>query len=182
MDADLIRTQIRGLEASIKSLREREAAQLRRQGIRAQIEKLTAEYERLKEQAQEEKKRNTDLVAQKNATLGAITGKITDRMNAVLPVGTAIIEITADQKFNLGWEIDGIMRPYKALSGGEKTSFDCAIALALGANVIIQEAAELDETRMVASLEKLGETDCQVICMACYPVKEVPEPWKMVQL
>lgn len=182
MDAELLRTQIHGLEGNIKTLREREGVFLKRQGIKAQAEKLGQEADDYEQQAKDVKAMHAELVAEKNKALAATTGMIAERMNEALPVGTAIMQITDDQKIDIRWVIDGILRPYKALSGGEKVSFDCALALALGANIIIQEAAELDGDRMIASLQKLGEIDCQVICSTCHPIAEVPEPWKVVRL
>jgi DNA repair exonuclease SbcCD ATPase subunit len=72
--------------------------------------------------------------------------------------------------------------PFKALSGGERVSFDIALANAFGADLIIKEVAELDQGRLALVLERLKDIDAQVVVATCHTPSEIPKEWSVCAL
>jgi hypothetical protein len=103
-------------------------------------------------------------------------------MDAVLPRGRSILRIEDDGALFIGWQDQKKPVPYSGLSGGEKVAFDQALARALGATVLIVEAAEMDPARLSEALDRYGKTGLQVIVSSCHEPTTYPSGWKAVRL
>ena len=179
-DLQMMQDQIDGLIATGKELRKKEAVFLKIQGINETIETTSQERQTILTDQKAAKKEKKELLKKKNTAVSESAEKIVNKMNEVLPFGTAVFDCL-DGLF-LGWEVDGTKKPYNGLSGGEKQIFDTALAHVLGANIIIMEAAELDSDHMAAALEDLARVEKQVIINTCHPVKVVPDPFVKIEL
>jgi len=182
-DINLIKNQIAGLIEKGKALRKDEAIFLKMQGINEEIEKTNQERLDNKDKLVKAKENLKKLTAKKNAAVSESTGQIIEKMNKILPSGSAIFDCT-DGLF-IGWDADeatGNYTPYNGLSGSQKQIFDTALADILDANIIILEAAELDSDHMAAALEDLAGLDKQVIISTCHPVDSIPEPFVKIEL
>jgi len=183
MDKQIIQDQISGLIESGKALRAQEAVFLKMQGINEEIEKTRADQEENKEKLVKAKDNLKKLVTQKNDAVRQVTSKIVDKMTEVLPTGQAVINL--DDGLFIGWEVDistGVYTPYNGLSGGQKQIFDGALSHVLDANIIVLEAAELDNDHMLAVLEDLAGIDKQCLISTCHPVDVVPDGFVKIEL
>ena len=125
------------------------------------------------------------LVEKKNAALRTTTAAITAALDALLPSAGAVFEIDEDGKCLIGWRNEkGNVVAYPGLSGGEKVFFDAALCYALRCNVLLQEAAELDDLHFAVSLinyTNLGDK-IQAIVSSCHVPSEIPKDWQVVKL
>lgn len=179
-DIQIMQDQVDGLIANGKKLREKEAIFLKVQGINETIVKTELERETTIKEIAEAKEKKKKLVEKKNNAVATSAKKIIERMNSVLPIGKAVFDCADD--LVIGWKVGKTAKPYNGLSGGEKQIFDAALAHVLNANIIVLEAAELDNKRLLAALEDLATIDKQVIVNTCHPVDVVPDPFVKVEL
>lgn len=189
MDIQAMKDQVNGLIEAGKQLRVKEAAFLKLQGKNEEIEKALQAKTSLEEKHTEAKENLAALLKRKNDAVSKTMSAIAEKMGEVLPVGTAIFERNDDDEnqtrkgFYIGWKVDGKEKPYNGLSGGEKQVFDAAIAHVLNANIIVLEAAELDDDHILAAFGDLGSLEnTQVLINTCHHVENVPEPFIKIDL
>ena len=179
-DIQMIKDQIKGLIGKGKILRSNEAIFLKIQGIKEEIEKTNLEREDTHKKLEKAKTENKKLVDKKNSAVNEATGKISAAMNEILPVGSAVFNL--GNGLDIGWKIENKITPYNGLSGAERQIFDTALAHVLNANIIVLEAAELDDNHLQAALEDLGKIDAQVIVNTCHNVDITPKPFVKIEL
>lgn len=180
-DIQMMQHQLDGLIAKGKELRTKESVFLKAQGINEEIEKTNQERSGYVDELEKAKTRRDDLISKKNNAVAEAAGNITEKMKSVLPVGEAVFEVS-DSSLLIGWKVDKKFTPYNGLSGAQKQIFDGALAHVLDANIIVLEAAELDNGHLLAALEDLSKLDVQVIVNTCHPVEVVPEPFVKIDL
>jgi len=174
---------ITGLESKLKSLQADKEVFIRAQGMDIEAEKLRAEGQKITDEVQELKKKVSGLQDKKAAAISPVLVGMATAMNSFLAVGSATLQIWDDGSFFIGWVNEaGQTVPYAGLSGGEKVSFDAALAKALGATVLCVEAAETDKANLQALLEKYEVSDIeQVIVSTCHGAKGTPN-WEVTVL
>ena len=182
MNKQILTDQIFGMTEKGKTLRIQEAVFLKFQGINEAIEKTKQDKARTTTDLEAAKANKKALTEKKNKAVSASFGKIVDKMNRILPTGSAAINL--DDGLFIGWETesDGTYTPYNGLSGAQKQIFDAAMGHVLDANIIIMECAELDDDHMLAAFEDLASIDKQVILATCHPVKTVPDGFVLVEV
>ena len=181
-EKSLLNDMITGLEASLQDLRGKKEIFIKAKGLYEEAEKLRAEGNKIRTEIADEKAKLKDLVERKNAAMMTVTGSMARKMNAVLPAGSAIVEIKEDGSFYIGWNNGKATVPYSGLSGGEKASFDPALCRALGGTVLCIEAAEIDGPHLTDALRKYEAAGMQVIVSTCHAPEVVPLSWKLVAL
>ncbi len=182
MDIQLMEQQLKGFEEKGKQLRAQEAVFLKVQGMREQIEQSRSEVSDIEDDIQDIKERLSELKGRKADAVKTTIDAITEKMNAVLPDGEAVFEI--DGGVSIGWKIGGILKPYQGLSGGERVVFDGAMANALGAGMLIYEAAEADLYRLTDLIARLQGIDHQVIIntWAGPAPGDVADGWNVIEV
>lgn len=168
--SDMIQARINGLRLKLIESKRMEADFLRISGIDQNI--ATQELNRNEaEKALETKKADLEsaLSERKAASAVAIT-EFSKRMNDILPLGAIQIDFDANNK---GIDImlinGGIPTRYAALSGGEKVMTDMAITRACGANVILVEAAEMDDATLSKAMDAIsGIESLQAFIFTCH--------------
>lgn len=186
-DVKTMRELIAGLNQRKKNLREDEKIFLKLSGINEEIEKASQDKDGFVGELIEAKKVR-DLAKKKKAdAVAETTSKIADKMNAVLPFGSAVFSYAEDddgkRDLKIGWYSGNVTTPYNGLSGMEKQVFDTALANVLEANIIILEAAELDSDNLIKTLEELSKLDKQVIVNTCHPfMDKIPEPFEIIEV
>lgn len=180
MDTQLIQNQIDGLTEKGKNLRKQEALFLRAQGLEEQAEKIRVEMGDKDEELQALKEELAELKAKKSELVITTAADLADKMGDVLPRGKAIFYIDEGAVF-LGWaqESSASITPYNGLSGGEKAEFDAALAYALGANILVVEAGEMDGPNLQAMVEKLNGLDVQVLVNSWHAPETLPDGWNI---
>ena len=181
MSTEILLQQISGLRQRIDALRETERSFVKTQGLDEQIEKARLNITKLETDIAAFKEELSELNAQKIKAMTETAVALSRKMNEVLPEGKAIFDVT-DGKVFFGWKIGKDVKPYAGLSGGEQKVFDSALVYALGANVVIVEAAELDSRRLPAALSALNKVDAQVICLTCHEPEGIPKGWEVIRL
>ena len=181
-DKQLLTDQINGLTEKLKSLRIGRDLFVKAQGLDEQKEKALLEVENLKGAIIQEKEGLKKLIEKKNRIVQSVTDQFAAKMNELLPRGSAEIRITDDGQVIIAWKNGELYVPYSGLSGGEKVAFDGALVAALGATVIIVEAAEEDPENLARSLEQYAATDKQVIVNSAHAPARIPDGWKVVRL
>lgn len=183
MGIQLLENQLAGLEQRGKELRAQEQKFLKVQGLREQQEKATAELAKMGDDITGLQEEIKEQKTNRNKLMADICKNIITSMDAVLPSTGAVVDISEDGKFTMGWNIDGKIRPYKGLSGGEKVSFDCGLAHALGAGILMVEAAELDKKRLQKQIEAFNSFSGQVIISTCHaPEGTLPDGWAVITI
>lgn len=183
-----MREMVIGLKQKKKNLQADEAVFLKLSGINEEIEKAVQDKSGFETELTEAKRRRDDAKKQKADAVAETTSRIAGKMNAVLPVGSAIFTYAEDDEgkrsMKIGWKNNDAETPYNGLSGGEKQIFDAALANVLDANIIVVEAAELDDENFQATLLELSKLDKQVILNTCHPVAglEIPENFQIVEV
>ena len=178
-DIQLVKNQIAGLIAKGQELRKKEAVFLKLQGINEEIEKTNGERLETKIKLAKEKKKLKGLVKKKNAAVAESTGKIAEKMKEVLPIGDAVFNVS--DGLSIGWK-DTNTVPYNGLSGCQKQIFDTALAHMLDSNIIVLEAAELDNDHLAAALEDLAKMDKQVLVCTCHLQEIVLDSFVTIKL
>lgn len=166
-DKQIIKDQIGGLKNRLSQLRATEKIFIRAQGIDEQVERTRGEVEKLGIDIQSDKETLSEMKAKKNDLIKGISQKAEAAIAKHLAYGEPSV-IIEDGHVDIGWIIDGKRRPAAGLSGGERVAFDTAMAAALGADVIVVEAAELDDDSLIKLLAKLSESRAQTIVSTCH--------------
>jgi len=174
-----------GLQTKRKELANSKSLFLRTAGVDEQAKKARQEAETLAGTIKDLKIERDALVEKKNSALKTTTEAITKAIDSLLPSAGAVFEIGEDGECMIGWRNDkGNVVAYPGLSGGEKVFFDAALCYALRCNVLLQEAAELDDTHFAVSLinySNLGD-EIQAIVSSCHKPTEIPKDWQVVEL
>lgn len=173
---------ITGLEGSLRELRSQKEMFVRVQGMETEAEKLRQEGQKAADLVVDLKLQVAELQSGKFKAIAPVISGMSAAMKSFLPGGMADLRILDGGSFFIGWVNGGLSVPYAGLSGGEKVSFDAALAKALGATVLCGEVAELDEARLEATLEKYADSDLQIILASCHPPKTVPAGWECTDL
>ena len=186
-DIQTMKNLVTGLSQKKKNLRADEAIFLKLTGINEEIEKASQEKTEIEEEITEAKKARDSAKAKKAAAVSETTAEIAGQMNQVLPFGSAIFSYDEDDEgkrsMKIGWEKEEKTTPYNGLSGGEKQIFDAALANILEANIIVVEAAELDEGNLHKTLKELAKLDKQCIVNTCHPITgDIPETFKVIEV
>ena len=186
-DIKTMKEMITGLEQKKKNLVADEKVFLKLSGINEEIEKANQDKAGYEDELSEAKERRDDAKKRKADAVSGTTTKIAGKMNAVLPMGSAVFSYAEDddgkRDLKIGWMVGGVTTPYNGLSGGEKQIFDAALANVLDANIIVVEAAELDGDNLIKTLDELSKLDKQVIINTCHPITgEIPEPFKVIEV
>lgn len=184
MDIQLLKDQLAGLEAKGKALRSDEALFLKAQGVDESTEKARTKLIEDEIDNANFKETMAELKSSKAGAIKEALCAIQDKMTAILPEGDAVIHIDDEGVLLIGWLKPEAKAPvaYHSLSGGEKAIFDPALISVLEAGLIIVEAAEMDEERLVESLKKLEQLKEQVIVNTWFVPKDVPKGWEIVKL
>jgi len=175
---------ITGLEGKIKGLQTDKEVFIRAQGMDIEAEKLRAEAQKINDAVADLKVQVGELQSGKIKAIAPVVSGMSAAMNAFLATGSATLQILEDGDFFIGWVNEaGQTVPYAGLSGGEKVSFDAALAKALGATVLCVEVAELDEAHLQTLLEKYAASDIeQIICSTCHGAVVVAAKWEVTNL
>jgi len=186
-DVQTMKEMITGLKQKKKNLQADEAVFLKLSGINEEIEKANQDKSGFDEELTEAKGRRDDAKKQKAAAVGETTSQIAEKMNAVLPFGSAVFSYDEDDEgkssMKIGWKNEDVETPYNGLSGGEKQIFDAALANVLDANIIVVEAAELDDDNLIKTLDELRKLDKQVIVNTCHPINETNlSPFEIIEV
>jgi len=181
MDTNLIEQQITGLKGKLEELRGQEKLLVRASGIDEEAAKIRVEMDGLKNKTDVLKEEIEGLVGQKNTAVSATARALSETMSQILPVGSAVFRVDEDGNAFIGWK-NGHVVPYDGLSGGERVMFDAALCHALRANVIIQEAAELDGEALLNNLAKTANSETQFIASTCHAPGEVSTKWKVISM
>ncbi len=150
----------------------------KRDAAKERIESLT------KELGEAQDKHGTAKVATTVAIKGIemVLGEVEQTLKCpILAIG---VENTG-KGFNVGViQLDGTLRPWQSLSGGELAMFQAMLGVALCPNgCIMIEAAEMDDRKLSQLLDSVDiTTDCQFIVATCHEPSNVPEAWKVVRL
>ncbi|WP_027360152.1 hypothetical protein [Desulforegula conservatrix] len=172
--SEMIQARINGLKSRIAEARRTEAAFIKIAGIDQNI--IDQEIGRKEaEKVLELKKADLEkaLADRKAASEVAIT-EFSKMMNDILPLGTVQIDFDANNK---GLDIllinGGIPTRYAALSGGEKVMMNMAITRACGANVILVEAAEMDDATLTKAMVAMNSVESlQAFIFTCHTPAE----------
>jgi len=181
-DKQVLTDYINGLEESLKDLQGKKETFIKAKGLHEEAEKLRAEGNQIRDEITSEKEILKDLIEQKNTAMMTVTAAMANKMNVVLPAGSAIVEIKEDGSFFVGWNNGKTNVPYSGLSGGEKAAFDPALCRALGGSVLIVEAAEIDGEHLTDALRKYEAAKIQCIVSSCHTPEVIPLAWKVVKL
>jgi hypothetical protein len=173
---------ITGLEASMRKLQEDEKVFIRAQGVEAQAEIMRKEAEMLEKDIDLQKGVLSVLQEKKAKAVEPVIKTLTESMNNLMPYGKAYLELS-EGGFLIAWLNDaGQLVPYPGLSGGEKVFFDAALAKALGAKILVVEAAEVDGLNMQIMLKGYAKAGLdQVVVSTCHALADVPEGWEVTR-
>jgi hypothetical protein len=181
-ERSLHKDRIEGLEASLKGLREKKELFLKAKGLHEEEEKLRAEGNKIRTDITDAKVTLKDLMERKNTAMQTVTSAMAAKMNAVLPMGSAVIEIRDDGTLFIGWNNGKGTTSYPSLSGGEKAAFDPALCKALGGTILLVEAAEIDDSHLTDALRKYEASGMQVIVNTCHAPEVIPLAWGQVRI
>jgi len=175
----MIEQQITGLKGKLVELQGQEKVFIEALGIDKSVAKIRVETDEMKANVATLKEEEDTLVVQKNAAVAETAKALSEEMSKILPLGSAVFRIDEDGNAFIGWK-NGHTVSYEGLSGGEKVMFDAALCHALKANVIIQEAAELDREALLNNLAKTVDSKTQFIVSTCHPPKELAGKWTVI--
>lgn len=186
---ELLNQQRDSLVKSLESLRATEAAHLRMDGLRVEEEKLRSKKVESEGSLAEAKARYESAFSEKTALVLEIADRLAERMRKVLPVGTAMFNVTDEGEVLLGWNMNGVTVPVQGLSGGQTVMFLNALAYALLGEdcpnrVLLMEAAEVGPQFEDFMGHIMRENpDAQLVAATCFPVKPMESgAWRVVAL
>ena len=189
-DTQTLRDMQTGLKSRKQQLEADEKVFLKVSGLNEEIEKAGQDRETYREELKEAKDRQTAAKMRKAGAVASVVSQIADKMNEVLPFGQAVFNYDEDEdgkrSMTISWMNNGKTTPYNGLSGGEKQIFDAALAHVLDADIIVVEAAELDQENFDKTLVELAKLDKQCIVNTCHEInlefRNVPEPFQIVEV
>lgn len=164
----MMEERLGGLNQRLVQLRATERIFLQAQALEAQMGTAQAELDGYQKDLEPVKAELAELIKQRADVVNTAIVEFAQRMEEALPEGKASIRVTEENKVVIGWFVNGTLRPYRALSGGERVSFDMALCHAIGAELIIKEAAELDDKRIELTLAQLAKLPEQVFLVTCH--------------
>lgn len=178
---------INGMVERGKQLREQERLFEKIQAWDEAIEEANSEKSDLEKKLADANAELKELKANKTEVLKSSFDTIVEKMNKVLPAGTAVIEYNDDDVMSkkglyIGWFVDGKHEPYNGLSGMEKQVFDAAISVALNGDLIALEAAELSDAYLLAFLEDSKDSDKQILICTCHDPGKIPKAFTKVEV
>jgi len=176
MEIDLLQNKVKAAEQRLSQLRATERIFLERSTYDREAARTKAEFEEAKKKIEIEKTVLSGVVAARDDLVNKAISIMITKLKAALPVGEPILDIQ-DGRVDIGLSIDGQRRPYRALSGGEKVSFDLAMSVAMGADLIIKEVSELDSGRLCDTLAQLEAARPQVILVSCHDLADRFAGW-----
>jgi hypothetical protein len=185
MTIQIMKDQLEGLEAQGAAIAKDIEKFVKVSGIKEQKAKIDKELSDTEEELEAEKVSLKNSTDEKNKAMSVTTDKISKAITETLPDGKGVFEITEDNKFLIGWKIGRKNKAYSGLSGGELAAFNAALLNALGCGIICQESAEMDDSRVIATMEKLGATGKQVIMCSChnpFTDRTVLEGWSVLSM
>jgi len=187
MDIEMLTQQVTGLQAKLTELRTGENLFHKAKGLDEEIEKARKDVTKIELDNQTVKEELAELRGQKAAALASTAEALSEKMSLVLPEGKALLEIGEDGSVWIGWELNGVRRPHKGLSGGQRVLFNQALSFAMlgeGEKILIVEAAELDDARLLVALEHLSRLpeDVQVVLSTCHVPPLTPTEWSVVEV
>jgi hypothetical protein len=171
-DIQTMNQMIAGLRQKRQDLQSDEAVFLKLSGINEEIEKALQDKDGYDSLLIEAKKRRDDAKKKKAGAIARITSKIAQKMNEVIPSGEAVFSYNEDddgkRAMKIGWKEGETVTPYNGLSGMQKQVFDSALAHVLDADIIVLEAAELDNENLIKTIKELAKLDKQVMVNTCH--------------
>jgi len=187
IDIQTTKDLIAGLRQKKKNLRADEAIFLELSGINKEIEKANQDKAGYDEELTSAKGVRDAAKKKKADSVSKTTSMIAEKMNTVLPGGSAVFTYNEDddgkRSMIIGWNDDKKTTPYNGLSGGQKQIFDAALANVLEANIIVVEAAELDSDNLLKTLQELSKLDKQVLINTCHPITgAIPGTFKIIEV
>jgi hypothetical protein len=198
-DIQTMQQMIAGLKQKKNNLQADEAVFLKLSGINEEIEKALQDKDGYDSLLIEAKSRRDDAKKRKAGAIAGITSKIAQKMNEVLPSGEAVFTYEEDddgkRAMKIGWAEDIMLKgdgspivqkvtPYNGLSGMQKQVFDSALAHVLDADIIVLEAAELDNENLEKTLAELSKLEKQVLVSTCHSLDglKIPENFTVVEV
>jgi DNA repair exonuclease SbcCD ATPase subunit len=185
-DIKTLQDMLTGLESKKTQLQADESVFLKVSGINEEIEKAIQDKSEHIEELESAKDFLKVLKKKKSDAVSKTTTKIERKMNSLLPSGQSVFTYDEDDNgkrdLHIGWNHNKRTTPYNGLSGGEKQIFDTALADLLEADIIVVEAAEIDQDNLQPTLEALSKLDKQVIVNTWYPVDLAPESFKIIKI
>lgn len=182
MDKKIIEDSITGMIAKGENLRKDEAVFLKIQGINETIVKTEVARDENVDLLAAERKNKKALLLKKHVAVSDSANKIIDKLNEVLPESNAVFGCTEGLVMGMR-NPDGTVTAYNGLSGGQLQAFNAALSNVLDANILIIEAAEIDDQRLSGLLEDLVGSDKQVIVNTCHASYcAIPEKFQVVEL
>jgi hypothetical protein len=176
MEIELLQNKIMAGEQRLGQLRSTEKIFIERAAYDREAARAKLEIEEHQKRIEVEKAIYSGLVEARDDLVNKAIANLVTRLKAALPVGEPILDV-ADGKVDIGLMIDGQRRPYRALSGGEKVSFDLAMSAAMGAELIIKEVSELDPGRLSETLQRLSDARAQVLLVSCHDIADRFKEW-----
>lgn len=169
-DTMTIQARINGLKSRIAELRRNEAAFIRVSGIDQNISEMEIKKADHEKELNKWKDRLASAIQLRKETSETALEGFKTAMNEVLPLGTVEIDFSDDAKgVDITLMNGDTPTKYNALSGGEKVMTDMAIAKACGANILLIEAAEMDDDTVAKAMNAIsGKEGLQAFIFTCH--------------
>lgn len=171
-DIKTMQDMLKGLKSRKQSLEADEKVFLKVSGLNEEIEKASQDRDEYEIELTDAKKLRDDAKAKKAGAVSETTSRIAAKMDDVLPVGCSVFTYNEDEdgkrSMLIGWKESDVITPYNGLSGMQKQVFDAALAHVLDANIIVVEAAELDNVNLIKTLIELSSLDKQIFINTCH--------------
>jgi hypothetical protein len=186
-DIQTMKQMISGLQQKKKNLQADEAIFLKLSGINEEIEKALQDKQGHESGLIEAKKKRDDAKLKKLGVVSKTSEEIEKKLNEAIPCGKGIFRFEQDNedsppKIKIGWVENGKYTPYNGMSGMQGKVFDTALAHVLDADIIVLEAAELDQENLEKTLIELSKLDKQVLVSTCHSLDglKIPENFVVV--
>ena len=178
-DIQILKDLETGIIARGLELKDVEAIFLKDSGLAEEVEKAQIDKEKLEGEIKVLTEDSKSLEDQKKKAVKSTATAMAKTMGEVLPDGKAIFSISDDGVF-IGWDLKDEKRAYEGLSGGEKATFDSALSHALKANILVVEAAEMDNERLKKFLFETDTLNSQMIVNTCHAPAMIPDEYNMI--
>lgn len=182
MDKQILQDSLAGMISKGEGLRKDEAIFLKLQGINETIVKTELSRDKNIELLETERENKKDLLAKKTTAVSGSAKKIVEKLNEVLPEKNGVFDCADGLLMGMKNNDDSITA-FNGLSGGQEKAFHAALSNVLDANILIVEAAEIDDQRLSALMEDLAGSEKQVIINTCHNTSlDIPGAFKVVEL
>lgn len=179
-DISILENQLEGLRVRGVELRADETLFVKAQGIDETIQRNLKERTDLEEKLKKSKEALKLLQGTKKKAVDSVSKMICDKLNEFLPIGEAFFDALDGLSF--GWMYDDTKQPYNSLSGGQKCIFDAALENTLGSNIIVLEAAEMDQSHLMSLLEETAGNEKQVFVNTWFKGFKAPKGFGVVEI